>query len=217
MQYSNSIDDYVTHMLDGNNGGYANDWLVGDNKTGEVARFELGLQEHTRRAHEGRLLRRIELPGRQDVDREGDDLQRDERGQLGQRAPRAVGAGDGASTRARSTPRSRKRLESDDYDLIAKKARARASGRSAAPSRRRRAAFRTGTGRAYFPGGTVQAKVTTATMAEKMQLWARDGPSVRPDFIASDFLAAHPQFAWARGLLRDMKTQPWTEFTSGMK
>jgi hypothetical protein len=34
-------------MLDGNNGAYANDWLVGDNKTGEIARFELGLKEHS--------------------------------------------------------------------------------------------------------------------------------------------------------------------------
>ena len=34
-------------MLDGNNGGYANDWLLGDRKTGEIARFELGLK-HTK-------------------------------------------------------------------------------------------------------------------------------------------------------------------------
>ncbi len=33
-------------MLDGNNGGYANDWLLGDRKTGEIARFELGLKNH---------------------------------------------------------------------------------------------------------------------------------------------------------------------------
>src|SRR5205085_5800669 len=46
LQYGNSIDDYVRIMLDGNNGGYANDWLLGDNKTGEVARFELGLKNH---------------------------------------------------------------------------------------------------------------------------------------------------------------------------
>jgi hypothetical protein len=31
----------------GNNGGYANDWLLGDRKTGEIARFEQGLK-HTR-------------------------------------------------------------------------------------------------------------------------------------------------------------------------
>jgi len=46
MQYAGSIDDYVKIMLDGNNGGYANDWLLGDRKTGEIARFELGLKHY---------------------------------------------------------------------------------------------------------------------------------------------------------------------------
>ena len=46
LQYASSIDEYVKIMLDGNNGGYANDWLLADNKTGEVARFELGLKMH---------------------------------------------------------------------------------------------------------------------------------------------------------------------------
>lgn len=43
-QYSNSIDDFVRIMTTGNNGGYANDWLVGDTKTNEIARLELGLK-----------------------------------------------------------------------------------------------------------------------------------------------------------------------------
>src|ERR1700682_4319856 len=54
LQYSDSIDDYVRIMLDGNNGGYANDWLLGDNKTGEIALFELGLKAHSvRRTKDG--------------------------------------------------------------------------------------------------------------------------------------------------------------------
>src|SRR5438270_256345 len=54
LHYSNSIDDYVRIMLDGNNGGYANDWLLGDNKKGEIALFELGLKEHSvRRTRDG--------------------------------------------------------------------------------------------------------------------------------------------------------------------
>src|SRR5208337_4909295 len=44
LQYANSIDDYVRIMKDGNNGGYANDWLIGDRKTGEIAYLELGLK-----------------------------------------------------------------------------------------------------------------------------------------------------------------------------
>src|SRR5271167_3172118 len=47
MQYAGSIDDYVKIIMDGNNGGYANDWLLGDRKSGEIARFELGLR-HTK-------------------------------------------------------------------------------------------------------------------------------------------------------------------------
>ena len=46
LQYGSSIDDYVRIMLDQNNGGYANDWLLGDRKTGEIAQFELGLKDH---------------------------------------------------------------------------------------------------------------------------------------------------------------------------
>ena len=46
LQYAGSIDDYTKIMLDGNNGGYANDWLLGDRKTGEIAQLELGLKAY---------------------------------------------------------------------------------------------------------------------------------------------------------------------------
>ena len=46
MQYAASIDDYVATMREHNNGGYANSWLIGDRKTGEIAYLELGLK-HT--------------------------------------------------------------------------------------------------------------------------------------------------------------------------
>jgi hypothetical protein len=36
-QYATSIDDWVTRLDAQNNGGYANMWLVGDIKTGEIA------------------------------------------------------------------------------------------------------------------------------------------------------------------------------------
>src|SRR5271170_6581846 len=44
LQYAGSIDEYTKIMLEGNNGGYANDWLLGDSKTGEIAQLELGLK-----------------------------------------------------------------------------------------------------------------------------------------------------------------------------
>jgi len=70
---------------------------------------------------------------------------------------------------------------------------------------------------AYYPGGTVQAKTIDASMAEKMQLWAAMGHPCAPDFVAAEFLKQHPEYSWMRGLLRDLKTQPWTQFAAGMK
>ena len=48
-------------MLDGNNGGYANDWLLGDSKTGEIAQLELGLKAYRGEADERRRVCRNEL------------------------------------------------------------------------------------------------------------------------------------------------------------
>ncbi|HVL15988.1 MAG TPA: C45 family peptidase [Gemmata sp.] len=42
IQYSESIDDVVKHLTERNNGLYANEWLVADTKTGEIAMYELG-------------------------------------------------------------------------------------------------------------------------------------------------------------------------------
>src|SRR5207245_3325360 len=46
LQNAGSIDEYAKIMLYGNNWGYANDWLLGDRKTGEIAQLELGLKAH---------------------------------------------------------------------------------------------------------------------------------------------------------------------------
>ena len=42
-QYANSIDEWVDIENQGNNGGYANIWLLADTKNGEIARYEQGL------------------------------------------------------------------------------------------------------------------------------------------------------------------------------
>jgi len=215
IQYGTSIDDFARIMLDGNNGGYANDWLVGDNKTGEVARFELGLKEHS--------------------------LERTKDGYfVGSNFP--VGAGliknettfdtsnKASSPNARHTQwdalmaknkglidaEAGKRLESDAYDIIQKKdgpTERSLCGTVETSSR----GISDWDWQPYFPGGTVQAKVTTGAMAEQMKMWATMGHPCGQDFIAADHVAKHPEFAWAKDLLRDLKSQPWTEFTAGMR
>lgn len=45
-QYANSIDDVVKILTTNNNGMYANDWLIGDTKTDEIAVLLLGTKKH---------------------------------------------------------------------------------------------------------------------------------------------------------------------------
>lgn len=42
VQYSNTIDEFVAILSAKNNGLYANEWLIADTKTNEIAMFELG-------------------------------------------------------------------------------------------------------------------------------------------------------------------------------
>jgi len=42
MQYANTIDDAVKELTTKNNGLYANEWLIGDANTNEIAMLELG-------------------------------------------------------------------------------------------------------------------------------------------------------------------------------
>jgi hypothetical protein len=67
----------------------------------------------------------------------------------------------------------------------------------------------------YYPGGTVQAKITTAEMAKKFQFWAHMGNPSGKDFLVDPFLKAHPEYSWQKPYLKDMKAQPWTLFTAG--
>ncbi len=45
MQYAGSLDEFVALLKENNNGAYANSWLLADARTGEIMRFELGLEQ----------------------------------------------------------------------------------------------------------------------------------------------------------------------------
>jgi hypothetical protein len=215
MQYSSSIDDYVRIMQDGNNGAYANDWLIADNKTGEIARFELGLREHSvERTRDGYFVGANFPVGEKLIKAETsfDPTKKDS----SPNARRTRWEQLMAQHKGRIDAELGKALESDKFDVIARKD---------GPSERSLCGAVDTSPRGipewnwppYYPGGTVQAKVADATMAASMQLWAAMGHPCAPDFKADDFLKAHPEYDWTRGILQDMKTQPWTRFAAGMQ
>jgi Phospholipase B len=209
LQYSTSIDDFVRIMLDGNNGGYANDWLLGDRKTGEIALFELGLKNHSVQRTKDGCFFGANFPVDPQLTREETKFD---------------------VTKKDSSPNARKvrweqlmaqhkgaidvelgkSFENDDYDVISQKHEANERtlcGRVEISSR----GAPEWDWSPYFPGGTVQSKVIDSAMAEAMEFWAQIGHH-GSDFLAEPFLHQHPRYAWMSGLLRDMKYQPWTMF-----
>jgi len=213
LQYSNSIDDYVQIMLAGNNGAYANDWLLGDNKTGEIARFELGLREHSvERTKDGYFVGANFPVGEKLIKNETsfDPKKKDSSAN----ARRARWEQLMAQHKGKIDVELGKQFEADRYDVIEKKD---------GPTERSLCGVIDSSPRgvpewnwpAFYPGGTVQSKVTDGTMAQSMQMWAAMGHQCAPTFKADAYLQQHPEFGWARGLLRDMPTEPWTLFASG--
>jgi hypothetical protein len=209
MQYSRSIDDFVRIMLEGNNGGYANDWLVGDNKTGEIALFELGLKNHSVRRTKDGCFFGANFPNSPQLLREETRFDAS-RKTSSPNARKVRWEQVIAEQKGKIDLEVGKRFETDDFDVI---------------SSRRGANERTLCGRVevsahgvpewdwgpFYPGGTVQSKVTDASLADRMAFWAQVGHQ-GSDFLAVPFLTAHPEYEWMRGLLKDMKCGPWSRF-----
>ena len=216
MQYATSIDEYAAIMREGNNGGYANSWLIGDRKTGEIGYLELGLhQTPLTKKKDGYFvssnfaadpaLIRDDTRGFNPNDPESSMNARHIRAE--QFVKEHYGKLDTALAEA---------YLSDHYDSYEHKIDA--GKRSLCGHEDTSPVGEKVWGDApYDPGGAVTGKVMDADMAAKLSFTGRAGHPCGEDFLAAPFLAAHPEFAWQKPILHDMKAGPWTTFTAGEK
>jgi len=217
LQYAQSIDDYVRIIKEGNNGGYANDWLIGDRKTGEIAYLELGLKNtplwrtkdgyfvSSNFARDPKLIGE-ETGGFDLNDRSSsmnarhvraDELMKEARGKIDVKIAEQFLA-DHADSFESDKPQSDERSLCGHVDVSPRGVKEWGWD-------------------AYNPGGAVQGKATDSKMAATMSFVARAGHPCGADFLAADFLEHHPEFSWQKPLLRDMKAGPWTTFQAGQK
>jgi hypothetical protein len=214
LQYATTIDGYTKIMLDGNNGGYANDWLLGDRKTGEIAQLELGLKAYklwrtkdgvfagSNWARDPKVLKE-DTPQFDPKNMQTspnarrtrwDELLKEHKGKIDvELAQKMIGDHEDSFE---------KKEDPDERTLC---------GHTDASSR----GVDVWAWGPYFPGGAVQGKATDSAMTKDMRLTARMGHPCGGDFLAKPFLAAHPEYAWQEPYLRDMLGHPWTEFHSG--
>ncbi|HEY0704593.1 MAG TPA: C45 family peptidase [Candidatus Acidoferrales bacterium] len=213
MQYANSIDDYVKIMLDGNNGGYANDWLLADRKTGEIARFELGLK-HSRvwKSTDGYF---VGSNFASDPDVLKDETTFDSSNLAASANARHVRWDDlMAANKGKIDTTMAEAFLADHYDSYTKKTganRRTLCGHGDNATEGDPGFVQT----PYNPAGAVEGKVMDSDMAAKMTFIARMGHPCGSDFKAQAFLEAHPKYLWQAPALTDMDAGPWSQYRAG--
>jgi hypothetical protein len=212
-QDAGSVDQWCAIMRKGNNGGYANAWLVGDTHTREIARLELG-------------LRQIGFEKKRDGDFVGSNVAEDRKLLVFETNSKETDIRQSSVARrvrwkqlmkqnaGRIDLAAAKQFEADHYDSYHQKVQP--GGRSLCGHFELDAeGLGSWPGVPYACAGTVDAKVVDAAMAGKMRFSARWGSACGRPFDAKQFLAAHPQFDFLDGGLKSRPSQPWTVFTAG--
>lgn len=212
-QYANSIDDVIKLFVTGNNGGYANDWLIGDTKTNEVAKLELGLKVYrvwrskdtaitgSNFASDSLLIARETTfdPNDKTTSPNGRKLRMEELLLKDLKGKLDVETG--------------KELEADHYDALQNKKANNKCVVCGHVDEDINGCYEWDWPK-YYPGGAVQSKVVTADLAKDMQFWAHMGHPCGQNFIGETFFKQHPEYAWQSKYLTSMLSYPWTLFAA---
>jgi hypothetical protein len=216
LQYGRSIDEYVALIKEGNNGGYANDWLIGDRKTGEIGYLELGLKNTPLwRTKDGYFVSSNFARDPELIKNETDGFKLNDLS-FSPNARRVTWEKKMAESKGRIDVEMAEEFMGDHDDSYTGKNEADARSLCGHVDTVKRGVPQWDWG-PYYPGGSVTGKVTDSGLAGKLSLIAHAGHPCGEDFLAAPFLAAHPEYGWLKPVLKDMKSGPWTEFAADEK
>jgi hypothetical protein len=209
MQYSASVDDFINLMQQGNNGGYANNWLVANRRTNEIASLELGLKNVSVWRTKDGYFSGANFPVDAKLAKQETGFNLRDRS-LSPNARRVRWEQLLTEFKGRIDVAAGQRFLSDHYDAFAQKEepneRTLCGHIDLSPRGMK------GWQAKFAPAGAVQAKVADAAMAERMSLTAAMGHSCGLNFKAAEHLLRYPQFLWQKEFLRDLDSHPWTVF-----
>jgi hypothetical protein len=206
MQYAESIDDFARIMKKGNNGGYANTWLIGDRKTNEIGQLELGLKNVTLTRSKNGYFVGSNFPINPKLMAEETDFPNDPNtpNQVRHRRWDQLMA----ENKGRIDIEAAKRFETDHYDVITKEIDP--NERTLCGHIDKSSRGLKGWQGPFGPAGSAEAKVADSAMAEKLSFVAGLGHPCGIAFHAKQFLKDHKEYAWQSGELEDIKANAWT-------
>ena len=212
-QYAGSIDDWCELIQKGNNGGYANAWLIGDINTNEIARLELGLKyigfEKKKDGYfigsnvaENLKILRMETKSNETNIKLSSVARRSRWKRLMKEYAGIIDINVA------------EKLEADHYDpylnITRQDCRNLCAHWDLDPQL-------SGEDNPFSPEGTVDGKVVDSRMAKQMSFVARWGAACGTGFDAKKFLDEHPQYDWMKDILKDRPSEPWTVFIAKEK
>jgi hypothetical protein len=209
MQYADNIDEWADILIRNNSGAYANSWLLGDIRTGEIACLELGLKYHSLEKKKNGYFTGSNVTGNMQIlrlesDGTWDDI-RDacvaRRVRWSQLMKEHYGQIDASLA---------KQMLADHYDMYLQKELP--SSRTICGHAELDDATVPGTTKAFRPSGAFDGKVVDSDMVKAWRFWAKWGSSCDTGFSAADFLQKHPQYEWLKDYLPDLPPKPWTVF-----
>lgn len=212
MQYASSIAQFAAIMKEGNNGGYANNWLVVDSKKNEIGSLELGLKNVTLQTKTDGYFVGSNFPANPKLIAEETNFPASD---LSVTANARHARWDQlmAENKGKIDVAAAQGFLADHYDSFAKKTE---------PNERTLCGHIDLSPRGSQPwepefgiAGAVQNKAADASMIEQMSFTAAMGHACGLDFSAAKHLKEHPEFAWQKGILRDLPARPWTTFHAG--
>jgi len=209
-QYSASIDDFTRIMKDGNNGGYANTWLVADTHNNEIGRLELGLKNVTLERTSNGYFVGSNFPINEKLIRDETDFDPKDLGQSSV-ARHARWEQLMAENKGKIDVAAAQRFLADHFDVIEKKEDADERTLDGHIDLSPRGS--SGWVGPYATAGAVQNKAADAGMIANMTFTAAAGHACGKNFKAAEHLSAHPEYTWQKPLQRNMDAYPWTTFS----
>lgn len=211
VQYAHNLDQFVGIVSGGDSGGYANTWLIGDVKSNEIGRLELGLKNKTfYRSKTGAY------PSCNFID--DPKMIREEC---------TANLWTFSNTCSDRMARWLFLMNRDMGTMDAEKAKGYMADHFDQPLGIEQPGGRCLDGHmeltsipelpgaaAPRPFGANQSKVCTAEMAKRMSFWGRMGHACGITFDIVPFAAQYPTYAWEIPYFRNVESHPWTVFQS---
>jgi len=210
MQYGRTMDEYVATLLHRNSGDYANAWLFGDINTGEIMRFELGLNYYNvERTHDGAFTgcNVVEDARIRNLECEKQTYFDDVRHSRGARRVRLTELVE--LNRGKLDTVVAAKMIADHYDVYLKKTGLSNRGVCKHDEYDDASITPDPNARPFDFRGALDGAVIDSKSARNMSMYLRFGSSCGTPFNAVEMCKRHPQWMHLLPYLKNRPKQPW--------